>query len=318
MYRLISIFLFFITTLCPYGQKKKEVLTVLMFLLREWRISLAILFVSLTSICGCLLTLWGNGHTTKMQVVYCPSCTDEIYLQKNGQRDFLTRKSGIGLSLFQLFVYLFNKIQYFILAQFLFRRRYEDWRKLFPCLQHFFLISFDVLLQALASAEPASIGEIGEHFVLPLAAEGSVYIVGCGHVGQALVPVLASLGLNVIVVDDRPALLEAASIPAGVNTLCIPYAEFSQTVSLTLRDYVIVCTSSHATDLAVVRQALAAHPSFVGCLGSKKKAAFIRGKLAEDGLSADDMAQLHMPVGIPLGDETPAEIAISIAAQLII
>lgn len=175
----------------------------------------------------------------------------------------------------------------------------------------------DVLLQALACAEPASIGEIGEYFVLPLAAEGSVYIVGCGHVGQALVPVLASLGLNVTVVDDRPALLEAASIPAGVNTLCIPYAEFSQAVSLSLRDYVIVCTSSHATDLAVVRQALAAHPSFVGCLGSKKKAAFIRGKLAEDGLSADDMAQLHMPVGIPLGDETPAEIAISIAAQLI-
>ena len=49
-------------------------------------------------------------------------------------------------------------------------------------------------LQALACAEPASIGEIGEYFVLPLAAEGSVYIVGCGHVGQALVPVLASLG----------------------------------------------------------------------------------------------------------------------------
>ena len=172
----------------------------------------------------------------------------------------------------------------------------------------------DVLSQALAQAEPTF---LGGHFALPLAAEGSVYIVGCGHVGQALVPVLASLGLNVTVVDDRPALLEAASIPAGVNTLCIPYAEFSQAVSLTLRDYVIVCTSSHATDLAMVRQALAAHPSFVGCLGSKKKAAFIRGKLAEYGLSADDMAQLHMPVGIPLGDETPAEIAISIAAQLI-
>lgn len=172
----------------------------------------------------------------------------------------------------------------------------------------------DVLSQALAQAEPTF---LGGHFALPLNAEGGAYIVGCGHVGQALVPVLASLGLSVTVVDDRPALLEAATIPPGVSTLCIPYAEFSQAVSLTLRDYVIVCTSSHATDLAVVRQALAAHPSFVGCLGSKKKAAFIRGKLAEDGLSADDMAQLHMPVGIPLGDETPAEIAISIAAQLI-
>lgn len=154
-------------------------------------------------------------------------------------------------------------------------------------------------------------------FVLPLAAEGEAYVVGCGHVGAALVPVLRGLGFKVTAYDDRPDLLEEAEFPADVRRVCAPFSELAERVSFTHRDYVLVSTSTHGSDLAVVRQALAARPKFLGCLGSKKKTAFITGKLAEDGFSAEDIARLHMPVGIPLGDETPAEIAISIAAQVI-
>lgn len=154
-------------------------------------------------------------------------------------------------------------------------------------------------------------------FVWPLAAEGEAYVVGCGHVGAALVPVLRGLGFKVTAYDDRAELLEAADFPPDVRRVCAPYDELAQRVALTHRGYVLVSTSTHGSDLAVVRQALAARPKFLGCLGSKKKTAFITGKLAEDGFSAEDIGRLHMPVGIPLGDETPAEIAISIAAQVI-
>lgn len=177
------------------------------------------------------------------------------------------------------------------------------------------LLEDDAFVDAVLSLEDPGVHE--GVFILPLDAEGEAYVIGCGHVGAALVPVLRGLGFKVTAYDDRAELLEAADFPADVRRVCAPYAEFSERVALTHRDYVLVSTSTHGSDLAVVRQAMAARPKFLGCLGSKKKTAFITGKLAEDGFSAEDIARLHMPVGIPLGDETPAEIAISIAAQVI-
>ena len=67
----------------------------------------------------------------------------------------------------------------------------------------------------------------------------------------------------------------------------------------------------------MVSQALAAHPSYLGCLGSKKKTAFVHGKLAEDGFASDDIERVHMPIGLSIHAETPEEIAVSIAAQMI-
>ncbi len=157
----------------------------------------------------------------------------------------------------------------------------------------------------------------GDAFILPCAPEGRAIICGAGHVGAALAPVLAGIGFDVLVFDERPGLARAELVPAAAEVVCAPFAELSARVGITPRDYVVSCTPQHGSDLAVVRQALAARARFVGCLGSAKKAAFIRGRLAERGLSEEDIARLRMPVGIPLGDETPAEIAISIAAEII-
>lgn len=158
---------------------------------------------------------------------------------------------------------------------------------------------------------------LGRVFALPLASEGRVYVIGAGHVGAALVPVLAGIGFAVTVYDSRPELAREAAFPQADEVICAPFEELGRHVAITPRDYVVCCTPAHSADAAVLAQAMAAHPRYVGCLGSAKKTSFIRRALADAGFADADLACLHMPVGIPLGDETPAEIAISIAAEII-
>ena len=160
-------------------------------------------------------------------------------------------------------------------------------------------------------------GIVDGMLVLPIAAGGRAIIFGAGHVGAALVPVLAGLGQPVVLCDDRPELARPELHPAASRVVCAPYGEALERVAIGPRDQVVACTSSHATDALVVTAALGAHPRFLGCLGSKKKTAYIHRRLAEAGFAPEEIARLHMPVGLPLGDETPAEIAISIAAQMI-
>lgn len=157
----------------------------------------------------------------------------------------------------------------------------------------------------------------GTAFALPLTAEGRVYIIGGGHVGAALVPVLAGLGFEVVVYDARPEFAVPENYPAASRVICASFAELASHVTITRRDYVMVCTPAHGSDLEVVEHALACRPRFLGCLGSAKKTSFVHGRLRDAGFSDEEIARLRMPVGIPLGDETPAEIAISIAAQMI-
>ncbi|MBM6941812.1 MULTISPECIES: XdhC/CoxI family protein [Collinsella] len=160
-------------------------------------------------------------------------------------------------------------------------------------------------------------GIVDGMLVLPIAAGGRAIIFGAGHVGAALVPVLAGLGHPVVLCDDRPELARPELHPAASRVVCAPYGEALERVAIGPRDQVVACTASHATDALVVTAALGAHPRFLGCLGSKKKTAYIHRRLAEAGFAPEEIARLHMPVGLPLGDETPAEIAISIAAQMI-
>lgn len=111
-----------------------------------------------------------------------------------------------------------------------------------------------------------------------------VYLFGAGHVGRALVPVLTGVEFPVVVYDERPEAVRPEDFPAA---------------------------------LAVVRQVLAWGPSYVGCMGSRKKRAFLRTALAEAGFAPEQIDTVHLPIGLEIGARTPAEIAISVAAELI-
>lgn len=144
----------------------------------------------------------------------------------------------------------------------------------------------------------------------------TVAIFGAGHVAQALIRVLATLECRILCFDPRPEWL--ARLPAAPNLRARPLAELSSGVeSLPANAFVLAITQGHATDLPVLRPALEKGFPFVGAIGSRSKRAALERDLREGGLTAEKIAALHCPLGLPIGTNHPPEIAISIAAGLL-
>lgn len=147
---------------------------------------------------------------------------------------------------------------------------------------------------------------------------GRVYIFGCGHVSQELEPVLTKVGFRCVVMDDRPEFAKRELFPTAEEIKLIDFWNIADTVTLTEEDYACVMTRGHAYDTVVQAQILRSRPCYVGVIGSRKKAAGVRKALKEEyGLSDEELDLVTTPIGLDIAAETPAEIAISIAAQMI-
>ncbi len=151
----------------------------------------------------------------------------------------------------------------------------------------------------------------------PLCRRGQVYVFGGGHVSQALVPVLAHADFRVTVFEERPQFADPALFPDAAQVLLGDYWDMGKTVKLQPWDYAVVLTRGHQGDYALLEQLLRLPLAYVGCIGSRRKAAVTAQRLLEAGVPAEAVARLHSPIGLEIGAETPVEIAVSIAAQLI-
>jgi xanthine dehydrogenase accessory factor len=144
-----------------------------------------------------------------------------------------------------------------------------------------------------------------------------LWLYGAGHVGQALVRILAELPFEITWVDSRGHLLPDG-LPRTVHTLCTP--DPVGTVRLapsTAR--ILVMTHDHALDYALCRGFLERGMlGWLGLIGSQSKAARFRSRLARDGLAPAVIAQLTCPIGLPnLPSKLPTAIAVGVAAQLL-
>ena len=147
--------------------------------------------------------------------------------------------------------------------------------------------------------------------------DGSVYVFGAGHVARELVPLLSHLGFKCIVLDDRAEFADAAAFPQAECVQQVDFTKLADICSLTAKDYAVVMTRGHVHDANVERYLLTTPVGYIGIMGSKNKAAMARAALLADGYSEQQLARVITPIGIDIGSETPAEIAVSIAAQLI-
>ncbi len=145
-----------------------------------------------------------------------------------------------------------------------------------------------------------------------------VVVFGAGHVAQALVRVLAPMRCTVDVVDPREEWL--AAVVAAPNVRCHRVAAYQDGVArVGGGSFVVAVTQGHATDRPVLREVLRRVPEvpFLGVIGSASKRAVLMRELAEDGLAAGQLERIECPVGLPVGGNDPAEIAVSIAARLL-
>ena len=159
--------------------------------------------------------------------------------------------------------------------------------------------------------------EAPSFYVEPLVQAGVVYLFGGGHVGKALCPVLSQVGFRVVLFDNRPQAALPEQFPQAVRVILGDYRRIFDHVAITNRDYVVIMTPGHQSDFEVLAQALTTPASYIGCIGSRHKISAVREKLAALGFSAADMDRVHSPIGLPIGGETPEEISISIAAEMI-
>ena len=154
-------------------------------------------------------------------------------------------------------------------------------------------------------------------YVEPLVQAGVVYLFGGGHVGRGLCPVLSHVGFRVVLFDVRPQAAVPERFPQAVRIILGDYKGIFHHVATTERVYVVIMTPGHQSDFEILSQVLTTPATYVGCIGSRHKVAATRQKLAELGFTPADMDRVHSPIGLPIGGETPEEIAISIAAEMI-
>jgi xanthine dehydrogenase accessory factor len=142
-------------------------------------------------------------------------------------------------------------------------------------------------------------------------------IVGGGHVSLALSNVAAALDFELTVLDDRADLPTLENNHAAHHRRCIDYENVAAEVPVGPQRYVVVMTVGYRTDAVVLRQLLGRPYHYLGVMGSVTKVAELRRGLREEGFSDAEIAHLRGPIGLPIQSQTPEEIAISIAAELI-
>lgn len=152
----------------------------------------------------------------------------------------------------------------------------------------------------------------------PLTRAGTVYLFGAGHVARELVHILAMADFRVSVYDQREQAVSKERFPEAAELRCGSFPEaLSRLPPLTDEDYVVIMTPGHQADYEVLSQALRTPAGYIGCIGSRKKVAAARERLLADGFTDREIGRVYAPIGLPIGGETPAEVAVSVAAQLI-
>ncbi len=144
-----------------------------------------------------------------------------------------------------------------------------------------------------------------------------LYIFGGGHVALELAWLADRLDFEVVVMDDRAEFANRERFPMAAEVRVCAYEKALEGVELGPDTYLVIVTRGHLHDLEVLEQALAGEPAYLGMIGSRRKRDLIFRELLSRGASRERLDAVHAPIGIKMPAETPAEIAVSIAAELI-
>jgi xanthine dehydrogenase accessory factor len=161
----------------------------------------------------------------------------------------------------------------------------------------------------------------GDRFVEPIRGRDRAVLFGCGHVARALGPLLATIGFEVVVCDDGDTGgLAARAGFADVVVESFDRADVERALGLLGEgDFLVILTRDHAIDQQILEEWLPhGGLSYLGVIGSRGKIARFKQRLEQKGLATPERwARVSGPIGLGVGAETPAEIAVSIAAELI-
>lgn len=142
-------------------------------------------------------------------------------------------------------------------------------------------------------------------------------IFGGGHIAFPLVKIGKELGFEILVYDDRPKFASQNRFPEA-SVICDSFENIKNNIKLHPNDIVVIVTRGHAHDKECLEWVLQFDlPKYLGMIGSKRRVAIVKDLLIKDGFSKDKLDKLHSPIGLNISSITPAEIAVSIFAEII-
>ena len=146
-----------------------------------------------------------------------------------------------------------------------------------------------------------------------------MYVFGGGHIAVPLVQFAKALEFAVVVVDDRQDFANKERFPQADEVKVGEFANVTKSMDFSEGDCVVIITRGHAHDETVLKECLskARLPGYIGMIGSRDKIARTFANLREQGISQELLAKVRAPIGLDIGARTPAEIALSIIAEIV-
>jgi len=144
-------------------------------------------------------------------------------------------------------------------------------------------------------------------------------IVGAGHLAAPLHELGALLGFRVTVADDRPAFARAERFPRAWSVKRVDFTDPFQEIPPSDRTHVLLVTRGHRYDYECLRLLLRESPlpTYLGMIGSRRRVRATFHQLLEEGIPRERLDRIRAPIGLDVGAETPAEIAVAVAAEWI-
>ena len=182
----------------------------------------------------------------------------------------------------------------------------------------------DELIKALSQGDfgtnqTASVERDGQSYVIEsIRPPDTLYLIGAGHVAQKIAALARKVGFRLRIFDDRPEFANPARFPdAEEISICPEFSDVFDGLGMTAGSYIVIVTRGHRFDKKVLAQALRTGAGYIGMIGSRRKKAHIYKTLIDEGFEPNALDQVFCPIGLPIAAETPAEIGVSVVAQLI-
>jgi xanthine dehydrogenase accessory factor len=180
----------------------------------------------------------------------------------------------------------------------------------------------------ISEKDPAGFDELGSDpededspsifFLQPFFPAGQLVIAGAGHIGRALAHLGSLLDFEVTVIDDRPEFANYLNIPDAEHIIVSDIGKAISELETGKNSYVVIVTRGHKDDAAALKPCFGRNLAYTGMIGSRNKIAAMKKNFIDNGWASEDQwDQIHAPVGLQIKSRTVEEIAVSIAAELV-
>lgn len=157
-----------------------------------------------------------------------------------------------------------------------------------------------------------------EVFIEPMPVVPTVYVFGAGHVSCYLAKMAKLLGFRVVLTDDRSQFANRERFPEADEIIVDDFEVACNKLAVNQFSYLVIVTRGHLHDAEVLEWAVETKSKYIGMIGSRAKVRILFRDLESKGFKKESLAKVHAPIGLDIKAETPEEIALSIAAEMIL